>query len=248
MDASLSISLSNQMALRRKMDVIANNLANLSTTGFKREIPLFEERPVNVSARDAEGGERNLMLTYVEDWGTLRDMSDGQMLKTGNPLDLGIAGDGFFQVQTPDGIRYTRNGAFTLDDTGRIVTSDGYPLLDDGGGEIVVDPTEGDLAVAKDGTLSNETGIIGRIGLVTFDPTVELKKTGSSLFEADASPLPADDASILQGTIERSNVEAVVEMTEMIEVMRAYQHSTDLIGTSEEMTRRAVQKLGEVRA
>ncbi len=247
METALIVSLSNQMVLRRKMDIIANNLANMSTTAFKRESALFEEFDSPVEVRDPDGGVRTTYIKFVRDYGVARDLSEGQFDTTTSPLDIAIKGDGYFIVSTPDGERYTRNGHFSLDDRGRIVTNEGYALLDEGGGELVVQPGDEPLKVAGDGTLSTRAGVLGRIGVVDFEDVTALRKMGNNLYQSDKTPIPSGNARLVQGMLERSNVEPVIEMTQMIEVMRAYQQSSEIIQTGEDMVRRAVQKLGEVK-
>lgn len=248
MDSALIVSLSNQMVLRRKMDIIANNLANQSTTAFKREEALFEELTTPVEVRDVVDGEpRTVQVRFVRDWGVIRDLKEGQFVATEAPLDVAIKGDGYFKIATDDGDRYTRNGHFKLDNRGRIVSNEGHPVLSDGGGEILLSPGDEPIKIAGDGTISTRAGIIGRIGVVEFENEGAMRKTGENLYETEESPIRSTDSKLVQGMLERSNVEPIIEMTQMIEVMRAYQHSSEIIQSSEDMTRRAVQKLGEVK-
>lgn len=247
MDNALLLSLSNQLVARRSMEVIANNIANMNTTGFKRESPVFEEHIVKV---DAEGrfGRRKEALSFVRDTLATHDMSNGVLTTTGNQLDMAIEGEGFFSVQTPQGERYTRNGNFGRDDTGRLVTTSGHPVLDDGGSEIVFAPEETQIAIARDGTISTEQGVRGRIGIVAFDNPQTLNPIGDSLWEATEAPVATEAAKVVQAMLEQSNVQPVVEMVRMIDIMRSYQASTELLNAGEELSRRAVQKLGETRA
>ena len=247
MDNALLLSLSNQMVARRSMDVIANTIANMNTTGFKRESPVFQEYIVKVDAEGANGRVKE-PLSFVRDVLATHDMSSGVLKTTGNQLDLALEGDGFFVVSTPEGERYTRNGNFGRDDTGRIVTSSGHPVLDDGGSEIVLTPEETQVTIARDGSISTEQGIRGRIGVVAFDNPQTMKPIGDSLWEASEPPVAAEGNVVAQGMLEGSNVQPVAEMVRMIEIMRAYQASTEILNAGEELSRRAVQELGEVRA
>ena len=242
MENALLVGLTAQMALRRNMEIIANNLANTSTAGFKRETPVFEELLVPIESDNAATSE----ISFVRDWGVLRDFNPGPLEQTGAPLDVAVEGNGFLVVRTAAGERYTRDGHLKLDATGRIVTSDGDPVMSDGG-EIQIPPGERDIKIAQDGTVSTAQGITGKIRVVSFPPSA-LMKEGKNLYTADASPAPAANARVLQGMVERSNVEAVVEMTKMIEVLRAYQHSSETLNATDDLIRRAVQRLGEVRA
>jgi len=242
MENALLVGLSAQMALRRNMEIISNNLANVSTSGFKREAPLFEELMVPLEAQDAPMTE----VSFVRDWGVLRDMTAGPLQQTGDPLDVAVEGTGFLIVRTAEGERYTRDGHFKLDAQRRIVTPDGDPVMSDGG-EITIPPNTNDIKIAQDGTVSTAEGTVGRFRVVTFPPA-SMKKEGKNLYSADTSPQPASpNTRVLQGMIERSNVEPVIEITKMIEVQRAYQHSTETLSATDDIIRRAVQRLGDIK-
>lgn len=246
MDNALLLSLSNQMVARRSMEVIANNIANMNTTGFKRESPVFEAHLVRVDAKGGFGRTKK-SLAFVRDALATHDMTNGELKTTGNQLDLAIEGEGFFTVATPEGERYTRNGNFGRDDTGRLVTSSGHAVLDDGGSEIVFAPEETQITIARDGTISTEQGVRGRIGVVAFQNPQTLRPVGDSLWEATDAPALAEGNVVAQGMLESSNVQPVAEMVRMIEVMRSYQSSTELLNAGDDLSRRAVQKLGETR-
>ena len=249
MDGALLVSLSNQMALRRKLDIVANNIANLSTTGFKRESALFEEYILPVEVMDPISGETTTAnLSYVRDYGTVRDLAEGHLETTGGPLDMAIEGaDGFFVVSTSNGNRYTRNGHFKLDATGRIVDDVGNPLLAQGGSEITISPGDEPIVIASDGTISTRAGVIGKVDVVKFQDMQAVKKTGDNLYETEQAPQPSDDAHVRQGMLEMSNVEPVVEMVQMIDILRSYQQSAEMVQTGEDLVRRAIQKIGEIK-
>jgi len=213
----------------------------VSTSGFKRESPVFEELMVPLETENSPMKE----VSFVRDWGVVRDMTSGPLQQTGGPLDIAVEGNGFLIVRTAEGERYTRDGHLKLDAQGRVVTSDGDPVMSDGG-EITIPPGENDIKIANDGTVSTTRGQAGKFRLVAFPPSA-MKKEGKNLYSADAAPLPAENTRVLQGMIERSNVEPVVEMTNMIEVLRAYQHSTETLNATDDMIRRATQRLGEVK-
>lgn len=241
MENALLVGLSAQIALRRNMDIIANNLANVSTAGFKRETPMFEEL---LAAVEADTGSMR-EVSFVRDWGILRDMTSGPLLQTGSAFDVAVEGDGMLVVRTPQGDRYTRDGHMKIDAQGQLVTSTGDPILGDGG-PIAVPPGVTDIKIATDGTISGPAGVIGRLSVVAFPPRA-LHKEGKNLYSADEAPQPTQNARILQGMVERSNVEPVYEMTQMIEVLRAYQHSTEQLNATDDLIRRALQRLGEVK-
>ena len=245
MENSFLVGLSQQMATNRAMEVIANNLANLSTPAFKRESIQFEQYVVPVQATEAEAGD-TVNVSFVFDRGVSRDLSEGRFEQTGSTLDMAIAGAGYFVVQTPDGERYTRNGHFKLDNQGRLVTDDGYEVQSDGG-PITLDPQEGDLRVGNDGTLSTDRQLLGKIRVVTFADERALKKSGASLYDAAGQAAQAAPQSgVRQGFIERSNVEPVIEISRMIEIMRAYQASADLTKSGEDLLKQAIEKIGSI--
>jgi flagellar basal-body rod protein FlgF len=237
METTAYIALSRQTVLRRQMDVIANNIANMTASGFKAEAMLLE--PVVVRAGQ---GQR---LAFVQDVATIRDLDPGPITTTGNPLDLAIEDRGYFVVETPEGPRYTRSGQFRLNDAGELVTGDGHPVLDDSGGPLVVPAESGALSVASDGTVSSAQGVLGRIDLVAFANEERLEKAGASLYRTDQPAVPAEGARVVQGALEGSNVQPILEMTRMMATVRAYQGVHRLLDTHHEMQRRAIEKMLE---
>lgn len=243
MDNTLLVALSHQIATYKSMDVIANNLANVSTPAFKRESVTFEEYVADMQPAEGEVGVQK--VSFVKDTGVVRDISEGRIDRTGAPFDVAIHGSGYFQIETKDGTRYTRNGHFTLDGEGKLVTSAGDAVSGDGG-SLTITPEDGDVLIARDGTISGANGIIGKIKVVNFDNERELKKEGASLYSTEQAAKTVTDAKLIQGSIETSNVQPVIEISHMIEVMRAYQATANLTQSQEDMKRRAITKLGEV--
>ncbi|MBV9550725.1 MAG: flagellar basal-body rod protein FlgF [Alphaproteobacteria bacterium] len=245
MDNSLLISLSQQIAAYRSMDVIANNLANVSTPGFKRESAKFEEYVQMV--RPAEGQSGPQAVSFVKDAGTSRDISQGNITSTGAPLDLALNGKGFFTIATPAGERYTRDGHFSLNQDGQIVTSEGYALQGEGGA-ITITPTDGEIHVAADGTISSVVNgtlnQLGKLRLTDFANERTLAKEGANLFAANGVSAAPATATVAQGSLESSNVQPVLEISKMIEVMRAYEATATLSKSQEDMSRDAITKLG----
>lgn len=243
MENTFLVGLSQQIASNRAMEVIANNLANLATPAFKRESVQFEQYVVPMPATEAEE-PGTVNVSFVLDRGVVRDLSDGRLEPTGAPLDVAITGSGYFVVRTPDGDRYTRNGHFKLDNGGRLVTDDGYAVQGDAG-EIVVQPEDGMLHIATDGTVNTDKALLGKLRLVTFPDERALKKAGASLYTAEnQQPQPAAKVQIHQGMVEKSNVEPMLEITHMIEVMRAYQSTAELTRSGEDLLKQAIEKLG----
>jgi flagellar basal-body rod protein FlgF len=241
MDNTLLVSLSHQLAAYRSMDVIANNLANADTPAFKRESATFQEFVSQVQPGEGDSGSQQ--VSFVKDAGDTRDLSQGHATVTNAPFDLAINGKGYFTVQTPTGdTRYTRNGHFTLDSAGRIATENGDVLQGDGG-EVTVTPEDGDIHIAQDGTVSGQKGQLAKLKLVDFDNEAALKKEGSSLYSTDQQTKAVEAPSIHQGAIEASNVQPVVEISHMIQVMRAYQATANLTTSQEDLMRNAIDKI-----
>lgn len=241
MDNSLLVSLSHQLAASRALDVIANNIANASTPGFKRESARFEEYVARLHPAEDQKGIQT--LSFVKDAGIVRDISQGALNQTGAPYDLAIAGKGFFVVQTPQGLRYTRDGHFSLDAGGQIVTSAGYPLQGDGG-PITISPDDGEIRIAPDGTVSGINGQLAKVRLVDFADETAMAKQGANLYATTQVPVTPAVINIQQGALESSNVQPVVEISKMIEVMRAYQATATLTKNQQDLQTDAVMKLG----
>lgn len=245
MENAQLISLSRQMALQRQMDVVANNLANINTTGFKGEQILFEQYVMPV-ARDKDFAYPDQPLSYVEDWATIHDMSNGSIQQTGGPLDVALNGEGFLTVMSPNGERYTRSGALQINNEGVLVNFDGYPVLADGG-EVRFDPSETEISISENGAISTNAGAKGKLQIVEFTSPQELLREGDNLYSG-GTPVPAVATRVTQGAIERSNVSGVSEMTEMIRVSRAYESLAGLMQKQDDLRRSAIQRLGDASA
>jgi len=245
MENAQLISLSRQVALRRQMDVVANNIANINTTGFKREQILFQEYLMPVAA-DRDFAYPDQPLSYVEDWATIHDMQTGAIQLTGNPLDVALDGDGFLTVQTPAGERYTRSGALQLNSQGVLVDLSGNPVLADGA-PVQFDDSDLDITIAANGAISTSNGGKGRLQVVEFGSPQELVREGDNLYSG-GTPVPAVATRVTQGAIERSNVSGVAEITEMIRVQRAYESLATSMQKQDDLRRTAIQRLGEVSA
>jgi flagellar basal-body rod protein FlgF len=247
MDNSLLVSLSQQLAAYRAMDVIANNLANVSTPGFKREAAKFEEYVTQMRPSEEQKGPQS--VSFVKDAGVMRDVSQGNVEETGAPYDIAIAGKGFFAVQTPAGMRYTRDGHFSLDANGNLVTSQGYQVQGDGGA-ITITPNDGDIHIAPDGTMSSVVRGVGnqiaKLKVVDFANSSTLTKQGANLYSTGQTPTAPATVSLQQGALEASNVQPVIEISHMIEVMRAYEATATLSKSQEDLMRQAIDKLGQM--
>lgn len=245
MENAQLISLSRQVALQRQMDVVANNLANINTTGFKGEQLLFEQHLMPV-ARDKDFAYPDQPLHYVEDWATIHDMANGAITLTGNPLDVALNGEGFLTVMTPAGERYTRSGSLQINNEGTLVDLDGNPVLADGA-EVQFDDSDIDITISSTGMISTSNGPKGRLQVMEFTSPEQLTREGNNLYAAaeDAESFPATATTVTQGAIERSNVSGVAEMTEMIRVSRAYESLASTMQKQDEMRRTAIQRLGD---
>jgi flagellar basal-body rod protein FlgF len=237
MESTAHIALSRQMVLGRQLEVLAHNVANATASGFKAETLLLE--PVAVAAG------RHQRLAFVQDVGMVRDLDPGPIIATGNPLDLAIEGPGYFSVETDQGVRYTRSGQFRLDDQGELSTANGATVLDDGGAALALPVDAGPITIAADGTVSSAAGIAGRIELVTFADEQRLSKVGDGLYRTDQTPQPASESRLVQGSLEGSNVQPIIEMTRMMATVRAYQGTQRLLDTHHELQRRAIERMLE---
>ena len=236
MENALTIALARQTVLSRQMDVIATNLANINTTGFKAEQMIFTEQ-----LEETAEGE---FISIVHDVGFTRNLAEGPLSGTGSPLDLAIHGRGYFVVDTPDGTRYTRHGVFQLDASRQIVTTEGNPVLNSGGAPITVPEDTSNIVVARDGTISADTTEIGKIQIVRFADEQALIKTGSGLYDAETQTAePTTESEILQGTVESSNVSGVTEITRMIDTVRSYQAAAKLADTEHQLILDAIDAL-----
>lgn len=235
MDNASYVTLSRQAALSRQMEVIANNIANVSTPAFQGENVIFAE----LLQRTGTGET----LSFAQDRGQVRNTAEGPLSATGNTLDFAISGSGYFVVETEDGERYTRAGRFQLDSEGRLVTHEGHPVLSVTGRPITTRPADGPIEVTRDGVVSGARGIIGRIEVVTFEDEQKLRKLAGGLYETSERPVASEDAEIIQGMIEQSNVEPVIEITRMITVMRSYNSAQTLLETEHDRERKAINTI-----
>ncbi|WP_430420067.1 flagellar basal-body rod protein FlgF [Phenylobacterium sp.] len=244
MENALYVGLSRQMILRREMEIIANNIANMDTNGFKVESMIQKTDPSEPAV--TLGGPRP--VKFVAPDGVARDFGQGVLTRTGGELDMAIEGKGFFQVQTPQGPRFTRDGRFTTDTTGRLVTQGGHAVLDASGGEIIINPEKGQVAVAADGSMSQGNEAVGKVGVYTFTNPGALEKAGDNLFRngSNLAANPATESKLRQGFLEGSNVRPVLEITRMVEVSRAYESTTKMMESEAELSRRSVERLGRV--
>ena len=244
MDNALYVGLSRQMVLRREMDIIANNIANLDTNGFKVESLMQKTDPAYPAA--TFGAPKPVKFVAAD--GVARDFGQGVLVKTDAPLDVAIEGQGFFQVNGPDGPRFTRDGRFTTDPSGKLVTQGGLAVADESGGEIIIDGEKGPVSIGPDGSMSQGNERVGKVGAFKFANAGVLEKAGDNLYKntSNLSAEKAEDAKVRQGFLESSNVKPVLEITRMVEVSRAYEQTSKMIDSAADLSRRAVDRLGRV--
>ena len=237
MENTQYIALSKQTVLWKQLSMIGNNLANMNTPGFKQVDPLFDSYLAVTKSEDKPLGER---IAYVHDFGIVRDFNNGELSATGNPLDMAIHGDAFFALDHERfGEVYSRNGRFQLNKDGMMVTADGHAVMGENNQPVFIAPNEKDVSVARDGTISTENGVVGRLKVVRFQDNQKLREYYGGLFGTDVEanpPVPNNVAAIEQGYVEQSNVKPVMEITKMIDVQRSYEGVQRLIES--ENTRR----------
>ncbi len=236
MDLAGYVALTRQSGLLKEIQSVANNIANLSTTGFRREGVVFAEM---VEALPTEGG--SVAMTAAR--GRYTDDVQGALVQTGGSLDMAIEGEGFFTVMTPGGERLTRAGAFARNADGEIVDMDGNALLDEGGGAIVIPFEAKDVGLAADGTVSVNGEPVAKIGIVTVEDQTKLFREDGVRFRADGGVIPVEDGRVVQGFLEQSNVNAVAEMARMILVQRAYEYGQKLMDQEDDRIRLVVRTL-----
>jgi flagellar basal-body rod protein FlgF len=254
MENMLLVGLSRQMVLERQMDVVANNVANVNTNGFKADKSLFQEY-LRSGAHEDNFVPQDRSISYVQDRGTFKDFAQGPSEQTRNPLDVSVDGSGFLVVQTPAGERYTRDGGLQINNVGQLVTAAGDQVLGTSG-PIVFQPTDHDVSIAADGNITVLEGVNhidsvrGKLRLVSFADAQKLLKEGSNLYSAGTGVAAQPDTAsrIKQGFIEKSNVNSVSEMARMIEVTRTYTQIATLLQQQSDLHKTAIQQLADVPA
>lgn len=237
MENSGYTTLTRQSGLMREMRIVANNIANAATTGYRQEGLVFSEYVQAVDgASSLSMGQGNVRNTSFQ---------QGTLTQTGGTFDFAIEGDGFFLVETPSGERLTRSGAFSPNAAGDLVTMDGYRVLDAGGAPVFVPPGAADIAVSSDGTISSEGDPIGQIGMVQPLNPREMVREDGVMFRADDGYQPAEDARVLQRFVENSNVNPVLQLTRMIEVQRAYELGASFLEAEDERVRQALRAMSQ---
>jgi flagellar basal-body rod protein FlgF len=252
MQNALLVGLSRQMALGHELDVVANNIANIDTTGYKADNAAFGSY-LMPGATDGDFNSSDQHVSFVQERGAWINFSAGALQRTGNPLDVAIQGAAFLVVQTSNGQRYTRDGALTTNATGQLVTLDGNQVLGDNG-PIQFQPGDHNIIISPSGIITAREGSgnadapRGKIRLVGFDKQQLLQKDGNNLFNPPdgVNPTtPPQGTRLLQGEIEKSNVNAVAEMSRMIQITRSYTDVANILQQESEQRRNALTQLSQ---
>lgn len=241
MENSLYIGLSKQVVLRENMDIIAQNVANINTPGYRGQNMIFSEY-ISDPKRMKED------MSLVLDYGQYQVTDPGSMKETGAPLDIALVGNGFLGIQTPNGIQYTRAGNLTMDAEGVVRNARGLPVASTGGGEITIPSNAKEIRIDQKGVITTEQGEIGQLQISEFTNYQTLDPQGNGLYATTEVPIPAEGTVVKQGYIEGSNVQAVVEMTRMIDVHREYQMVQNIMQSEHERLRTSAQRLGKTQA
>ena len=248
MNNALYVGLSRQMTLKREMDVIANNIANSDTVGFKVESLMLREDVQQPAGKTPSSGfAPPEKISFVHDVGVSLDYTQGALKQTGGAFDLGLRGDGFFQVQTPNGNRLTRDGRFIMNAQGQLVDLAGNPVLSTGGQPIRIDPAKSPPTIAHDGTISQDGLVAGKVGAFKVADRTQMIRESSGLFDPGAQGATVDAATtVQQGMLENSNVDAIQQMTRMISVSRAYEQVSNMMDQTSNTSDQSIQRLGKV--
>lgn len=233
MDTAGYVALSRQAGLAKDLQAVANNIANLSTSGYRRESLIFAE---HVAALPVQGGSVALTDAHAR----ITSTEQGALKATGGTFDLAIEGEGFFTVDTPRGLRLTRAGAFGPNAAGEVVSPQGYRLLDSGGAPVFIPPGSDDVRIAGDGTMTADGQPVAQVGRVSVDEPWRMTREDGVLFRTDAPLQPAENGAILQGFLEQANVNPVSELARMITVQRAYEAGQKLLEREDDRIRRVL--------
>ncbi|NWK98892.1 flagellar biosynthesis protein FlgF [Sphingobium lactosutens] len=246
MDVSTFVLLSHEQALRRQMDITANNIANTNTVGFKREQALFHEYVEDLKQAPIEDARK---ASFVLDFGAIHDARQGHFQATGNPLDVMIEGPGYLNVESADGsTAYTRAGFVKILENGDLATSGGQRLLDENGRGITIPPDQmRNVTIAQDGSVMAGDNPVGRLAVTSFADENMLDVRGDGMLTGTGGQLMAAAQTKLRtGGVEASNVEPIVETTNMVDILRAYQTSQRMTEDMADMRQQAIGRLGRI--
>lgn len=241
MENSVYIGLSKQVVLREKMSIIAQNVANVNTPGYRAQNMTFTEHVENPRYMKED-------ISMVLDYGQYQKTDPGSLKSTGNSLDIALVGNGFLGIQTPSGVQYTRAGNLTMDAEGVVRNARGMAVASESGGDITIPRGAKEIYIDKKGIISTEQGQVGQLLIAEFKNYQNINPTGNGLYKAEEAAIPATKTAVKQGYLEGSNVEAVVEMTRMIDVLREYQAVQNMMQSEHERLRSSAQRLAKTQA
>lgn len=241
MENSVYVGLSKQVVLQSNMNIIAQNIANINTPGFRGQNMVFTEYVEDPRYMKED-------VSMVLDFGQYQITDPGPIKSTGNPLDIALVGNGFLGIETNQGVQYTRAGNLSMTADGTIVNALGMTVANENGGPITIPPGSKEINIDRTGVISTEQGVVGKFMIKEFTNEQRLDPAGNGLYKTDAVPLDPEKTSVVQGKLEGSNVQAVVEMTRMIDVSREYQAVQNLMNSENERLRSAISKLSKTQA
>jgi flagellar basal-body rod protein FlgF len=241
MDITTSLAASRLMVQQRAMDITANNLANTSTPGYRTERVQFSDWIDRQSGTAPVPGTRG--ITYTQDRATYRESQAGAISHTGNPFDLALSGDGYFTVNTKAGPRLTRDGRFGPMPDGTLADSGGNAVLDTNGKPIQIATGDTQVTISGDGTISTENGRVGKIGVVRPTDPMQLQAEGATNFISNAPTTPVTSPGVVQGAIEGSNVQPVLEVTRMMNDLRQFEFATQFVQAEGDRQQKTIDKL-----
>ena len=231
----ITVSLSRQSGLYKELSIVAQNIANVGTDGYKREAAVFAEYI------DGRPGDASLSMGSLR--GHVPDMVQGELRETGGRLDVAIDGDGWFGIQRGEEILLTRAGRFQRDAEGLMVTADGYPLVDDAGAPVQLPEGAADITIGVDGTITSGGFAVAQVGVLTADPQ-NMVRVGDNLWRNEGPLGFVADPVIRQGFVETSNVSAVTEMARLIETQRLFEAGSSLQSDEDERLRQLIEAIG----
>src|ERR1039457_3873379 len=245
MNTGMYTALSGNVASQQRLEALTNNLANVNTAGYKKDRVIFESMLANVK-NPSQGAGTPTEQTALSDVKLVTDYSAGSLRQSGNSLDVALEGEGFFVVNTPEGRGYTRQGNFSLNGGGQLVTAEGYPVVGNGGPVTI---KGGAVVIDASGNISVDGNKVATLAMVDFPKPYPLTKAGNSVFKLDGSGAgeqPAKNIKVRQGCLEESNVNAIQEMAQLIETSRYYDSCVKAVQSYDTMMSKAANDLGKV--
>lgn len=235
-DNSIYTTLSNQIALNDELSITANNMSNANTTGFKRDMQIMS----SYTSKDTIDN-----LKMPDDIASISDFTAGSLKQTNNPLNVAINGDGFFMIETQNGMSYSRNGNFLINNDGTLIDQQGNHVLSEGGDQIAIPLQNADVFINKNGNIYSSNELIGAVGVFSFSDLKFLRKAGNGYFETTLEPIPSENFQLLQGFLEESNAKPIIETTKLIDLQKKFSMSSNLISDVYAMQRNSFRLISK---